>query len=141
MDGTGKRAYPALGCEYFDQLPARHLEEQGVHSVELDITDELRGPGGALHGGLVTMLVDVAGAYCLTRASGQLVATATTSVEYLAAGRVGPVRATGQVMRISANRGVAQVDVVDRGKQNRRIAVALVSVSFLAGDTFVRKAT
>jgi uncharacterized protein (TIGR00369 family) len=134
---TTDRPRAALGCAFFDQLSARHVDEGGEHHVELDITDDLRGPAGSVHGGLVAMLVDVAGAYCLTVASGKLVATASTSVEYLSAGRVGPLRATGEVLRVSANRGVARVRVIDRGKEDRPVAAALVSVSFLAGDDFV----
>jgi uncharacterized protein (TIGR00369 family) len=130
-----------LGCAFFDQLPARHVHEGGLHHIELEITDDLRGPGGAVHGGLITMLVDVAAAVCLAAASGKLVATATTSIEYLAAGRVGPLRATGEVVRVSANRGVARVEIVDRGKEDRPVAAALVSMSFLSGDDFVLTTT
>jgi uncharacterized protein (TIGR00369 family) len=140
VDGMATTEQPraGLGCDFFDQLDARHIaDDDGIH-LDLEITDDLRGPGGAVHGGLVTMLVDVAGAYCLAVASGKLVATATTSIEYLAAGRIGPLRATGEAVRVSANRGVARVEVVDRGKADRPVAVALVSVSFLAGDDFVR---
>jgi uncharacterized protein (TIGR00369 family) len=138
MAGATAASPGRLGCAFFDTLPARHLVGDD-HGIELELTDDLRGPGGALHGGLVTMLVDVAGASCLAAASGRLVATATTSIEYLAAGRVGPIRATGQALRVSASRGVAEIRVVDRGKDDRLMAVALVSVSFLSGDAFVAK--
>ena len=130
-----------FGCEFFDQLPGRHYDEDGLAGIELDARDDLRGPAGSLHGGLVTMLVDIAAATCVTRETGRLVATATTSIEYMSAGRVGPFRATGTVLRATANRGVAEVRVVDHGKDDRLMAVALVSFSFLSGDGFERKTT
>jgi uncharacterized protein (TIGR00369 family) len=128
-----------LGCAFLNQLPARRSAEGSEYAVEIDLTDDLRGPAGSMHGGLVTMLVDVAGATCLAAESGRPLATASTSIEYLSAGRVGPIRATGEVQRVSANRGVAEVRVVDVGKDERLMALALVSVNFLDGDGYVAK--
>jgi uncharacterized protein (TIGR00369 family) len=128
-----------LGCAFLNQLPARRGHDATGYSVEIDLTDDLRGPAGSLHGGLVTMLVDVAGATCLAAESGRPLATASTAIEYLSAGRVGPIRATGQVQRVSPNRGVAEVRVVDVGKDERLMAIALVSVTFLDGDTYAAK--
>jgi uncharacterized protein (TIGR00369 family) len=130
---------PGLGCAFFDELPFRHLECDGEPAVELEINDELRGPAGSVHGGLVSMLVDVAGAGCLAAVSGRLVATADSSIQYLAAGRVGPIRATGRPLRVSDTAGVAEVRVVDVGKDNRLVAVALLGVRFLDGEAFVHK--
>jgi hypothetical protein len=36
---------------------------------------------------------------------------------------------------------VARVEIVDRGKEDRPVAAALVSMSFLAGDDFVPTTT
>jgi uncharacterized protein (TIGR00369 family) len=134
---------PGLGCAFFDQLDFDYVEteQEGASAVELRLTDDLRGPGGSLHGGLVAMLVDVAGAYCLAATSGRLVATAGASIEYLAAGRVGPIRASAMPLRISDTRGVAEVRVIDVGRDGRLMASAFVTVSFLAGDAFVPKTT
>jgi uncharacterized protein (TIGR00369 family) len=126
-----------LGCAFFDQLAHRRFEVDGAPAVEIDITDDLRGPAGSLHGGLVAMLVDVAGATCLTAASQRLVATSSASIQYLAAGRVGPVRATARALRVSDTLGVADVQVVDVGKDNRLMAAAHVTCRFLPGDAFV----
>lgn len=128
-----------LGCPFFDHLDFRSSVENGDAVIELDLRDDLRGPGGSLHGGLVSMLVDVAGAMCLTVESGRLVATASASTQYLAAGRVGPVRATGHVLRISATIGVAEVHVIDVGKDDRLMATAHLTVGFLEGDAFQRR--
>ncbi|HEX3982020.1 MAG TPA: hypothetical protein VHW93_12370, partial [Acidimicrobiales bacterium] len=70
--GTGwiSVAYPAastmaamsMGCPLLDPLPHRSYGDGSAHVVELDITDGIRGPSGAVHGGLVASLVDRAGA-------------------------------------------------------------------------------
>ncbi len=127
-----------LGCEFFNGLQYRRFIVDGEMVVELDITDDLRGPAGSVHGGLLTMLVDVAGATCLSRASGRPVATASTSIQYLSAGRVGPVRAVPKLLRASDTLGVADVQVIDIGKDSRLMAVAHVTCRFLPGEGFVR---
>ncbi len=115
-----------LGCPFFDQLDFRASLDGGDTVIELDVRDDMRGPGGALHGGLVSMLVDVAGAVCLTAESGRLVATANASIQYLAAGRAGPVRATGHALRVSSTIGAAEVRVIDVGKDDRSRARRVV---------------
>jgi len=129
----------ALGCEFFEQLSHRHVEVDGDFGVEIDVTDDMRGPAGSVHGGLVSMLVDVAGASSLTRATGRPVATASTSIQYLAAARTGPLRATGTVLRTSETLGVVDVKVVDAGRDDRLVAAAHVTLRFLSGDGYVRQ--
>jgi acyl-coenzyme A thioesterase PaaI-like protein len=67
------------------------------------------------------------------------VATASTSIQYLAAGRVGPLRATGTVLRASDALGVVDVKVVDAGRDDRLLAAAHVTLRFLSGDGYVRQ--
>ena len=129
----------SLGCEFLDQIPVRRSQDGDEYTVEIDLTDDLRGPAGSMHGGLVTALVDIAAATAVAAVSGRLVATASTSTEYLAAGRVGPIRAIGKVERLSDSRAVAAVRVVDHGKDDRVMALALVGMSFLSGDSYLGK--
>ena len=126
----------SLGCDFLDRIPARRFQGDDGYTVEIDLTDDLRGPAGSMHGGLVTALIDIAAATAVAAVSGRLVATASTSIEYLAAGRVGPIRATGSVERVSDGRAVAAVRVVDHGKDDRVMALALVGMSFLSGDAY-----
>jgi len=128
----------ALGCGFFDQLAHRHVEVDGASAVEIDVADDVRGPSGSVHGGLIAMLVDVAGATAITRATGRPVATASTTIQYLSAGRVGPIRATATVLRASDTLGVADVQVVDVGKDSRLMAAAHVTCRLLPGDGFTR---
>jgi uncharacterized protein (TIGR00369 family) len=128
-----------LGCAFFDQLPHRPVDVDDGFAVEIDVTDDMRGPAGSVHGGLVSMLVDVAAAAAISRATFRPVATASASIQYLAAGRVGPLRATGTVLRASEALGVVDVNVIDVGRDNRLLAVAHVTLRFLSGDGYVRQ--
>jgi len=130
-----------LGCPMLDELPHR-VRLDGDHvTLELDVTDEMRGPSGAVHGGLVASVIDCAGAYAVARASERPVATANTSISYLAAGRVGPLMARASAIRIGSHHGVADVRVCDSGKGDRLVASALVTLSFLSGEAFTARAS
>jgi uncharacterized protein (TIGR00369 family) len=82
-----------MGCPLLDRLPHRSYDEGDAHVVELEITDEMRGPGGAVHGGLIASLADRAGAYAVVRESRRGVVTSSIALSYLSAASVGPVRA------------------------------------------------
>jgi len=109
-------------------------------AVVLDVRDDLRGPAGSLEGGVVSTLADVAGASACAVEAGRLVATEHIAISLLAPGRVGPVRATATVLRSGRRDAVAEVRVVDEGKDNRLMAVALVTVRIL-GDQPTADAT
>ena len=101
--------------------------------VEMQMRDDLRGPAGSLEGGVVSTLADVAGASAAARSVGTaLVATEQISISLLAPGREGPIRATGVTLRVGRHDAVAEVRIVDRGNDNRLMAVALVTVRVLA---------
>jgi uncharacterized protein (TIGR00369 family) len=134
-----RRSTVALGCPLLDELPHRFEVDGERVAVELDITDDMRGPGGAVHGGLVASLIDCAGAVAVARASERLVATANASISYLAAGRVGPLRADASAIRVGSHHGVADVRVCDAGHGDRLVASALVTLSFLPGEAFTRR--
>jgi uncharacterized protein (TIGR00369 family) len=128
-----------LGCVLLDELPHRQTRQGDDIVVELDMRDDMRGPAGSLHGGIVAVLVDCAGASCVAAAGARPVATLQTSIEYLAAARVGPIRAVATLLRASKAFGVADVKVFDVGKDNRLVAAAHVTVSYLEGGGFDRK--
>ncbi len=123
----------SMGCALLDQLPHRTYDDGDAHVVELDITDEIRGPVGAVHGGLIASLVDRAGAYAAVRASGRSVVTSTVSLSYLAAATRGPLRAAAVPLRVGRRQGVIEVRVHDRGHDDLLVATALLTLSFL-GD-------
>jgi len=122
-----------MGTPFQQSLGLRWLagDEPGQIAVELDVGDELRGPAGSLEGGVVSTIADVAGASAGARAVNGLVATQHMSISFLAPGREGPVRATGTPLRVGKSDAVIEVRVVDRGRDDRLIAAALVTVKVI----------
>jgi uncharacterized protein (TIGR00369 family) len=125
-----------MGTPYQQSLGLRWLAGDTADqvAVELDVRDDLRGPAGSLEGGVVSTLVDVAGASTAAMAVKGLVATQQVSVSFLAPGREGPVRATGTPMRVGKTDAVVEVRVVDRGHDDRLMAVGLVTVKVIDPD-------
>jgi uncharacterized protein (TIGR00369 family) len=122
-----------MGTPFQQSLGLRWMagEEPGQIAVELELRDDLKGPAGSLEGGVVSTIADVAGASAGAQAAGGLVATQHMSVSFLAPGRVGPVRATGTPLRVGKTDAVVEVRVIDRGNDDRLIAVALVTVKVI----------
>jgi uncharacterized protein (TIGR00369 family) len=123
-----------MGCPLLDQIPHRSYEVDGAHVVELDIIDEIRSPAGSVHGGLIASLADRAGAYAAVLASQRNVVTSNVALSYLAAATVGPLRAIATTLRIGTQQGVVEVRVHDAGNDNRLVATALLTMSFLPGE-------
>jgi uncharacterized protein (TIGR00369 family) len=94
----------SMGCPLLDRLPHRSYDEGDAHVVELEITDETRSPGGAVHGGLIASLADRAGAYAVVRESGRGVVTSSIALSYLSAASVGPIRAVASAFGSAASR-------------------------------------
>jgi uncharacterized protein (TIGR00369 family) len=124
----------SMGCPLLDQLTHRSFDDDGIHIVELEITDAMRGPGGAVHGGLVASLVDRAGAYAVARDSQRPVATSNVALSYLASANAGPLRAAASTLRIGRRQGVAEVKVYDAGRGDRLVATAVLTLSYLSDD-------
>ncbi|HEV8298969.1 MAG TPA: PaaI family thioesterase [Acidimicrobiales bacterium] len=130
------RLEPSLGCAYFNQLSYRFVAGDADATVEIDVTDDLRGPTGAVHAGVTTLLADVAGSMAIATRTQRAGATSSVSVHCLAAARVGPLRATATMLRASKNSALADVHVVDTGNGDRLVAVAHVTGGLLRGDGY-----
>jgi uncharacterized protein (TIGR00369 family) len=120
---------------FFDHLGLRwNTTDNGAVSVELDIRDDLRGPGGTLQGGIIATLIDVAAASTANLAGAGLVATTDMTIHYMTPGRVGPVRAVGELLH-QGNRGTTvETRVYDTGRQDRFMAIALASFASLSPE-------
>ena len=123
-----------MGCPLLDQIPHRSYDEDGAHVVELDIIDEIRGPSGAVHGGVIASLVDRAGAFAIYQASQRFVATSNVALSYLSAANSGPLRAVATTLRIGRQQGVVEVRVFDSGKGDALVATALMTLSYVSGE-------
>jgi uncharacterized protein (TIGR00369 family) len=121
----------SMGCALLDGLSHRSYDVGDDHVVELEISPDIRGPSGAVHGGLIASLVDRAGAYAAHAASSRTVATSTLSLSFLAAATQGPLRAVATNLRIGRQQGVVEVRVHDAGRDDVLVATALITLSFL----------
>jgi uncharacterized protein (TIGR00369 family) len=122
----------SMGCPLLDQMPNRSFDRGETHVVEVDITDDMRGPSGAVHGGLIASLVDRAGAFAAHRASGRSVATSSVALSYLAAANAGPLQASATMLRSGRRQGVVEVRVHDVGSGGVLVATALLTLSYRA---------
>jgi uncharacterized protein (TIGR00369 family) len=114
---------------FFDHLGLRwDTREDGRVSVEIDLRDDLRGPAGIVQGGVTATLVDVAAATTAALSGTQLMAASELTIHYLTPGKVGPIRAIGELLRSGERVLAAEVRVHDVGSDNRLIAVGLVSM-------------
>jgi uncharacterized protein (TIGR00369 family) len=119
---------------FFEHLALRWTEMGAERvSVEIDIRDGLRGPAGTLQGGVIATLVDVA-ATTAAQGSAGLVATSEMTVHFLAPGRIGPIRAVGELLRSRSGGAAVEVRVYDSGNQDRLMVVALAAFSDLSGS-------
>ena len=92
-----------------------------------------------MHGGLVASLIDCAGASAVAQASKRPPATSNLTVSYLAAGRVGPLRAEAELLRLGQNHGVCSVRVYDNGMEDRFVVTALSPSTSLTDPSSVRR--
>jgi uncharacterized protein (TIGR00369 family) len=86
--------------------------------IEMDNRPDLTNIRGALQGGLVTTLIDIAAGRLAERHVGpdQSVTTADLNVHFLAPVVVGPARAEATIVRAGKRLIVTAVDVIDVGR-------------------------
>jgi uncharacterized protein (TIGR00369 family) len=117
---------------FFEHLGLRwNMVDASRVSVEIDLRDDLRGPAGSLQGGVIATLVDVAAASTAALTGTSFVATTDMTIHYLAPGKVGPVRAVGELLRSGARGFTVEARVYDSGMDNRLMAVALAAFASL----------
>lgn len=117
----------------FAQLNFRDVEESDERMViELDNRPDLTNRRGALQGGLVATLIDVAAGRLADRrvGPGRDVTTADMTVHFLAPVLDGPARAEATVVRAGRRLSVIAVDVIDVAR-DRLAARATLSFAVL----------
>jgi len=101
------------------QLGMRDVVESDERLIiEMDNRPDLTNIRGALQGGLVTTLIDIAAGRLAERHVGpdQSVTTADLNVHFLAPVVVGPARAEATIVRAGKRLIVTAVDVIDVGR-------------------------
>jgi len=93
--------------------------------VELEMSGYVRNSFGALQGGAVALLADVAGELVARACTGNHLATSDLAICYLAQGKVGPFRTRVTVIRTTPDTTLARVEVIDTGADDRLLAIAM----------------
>jgi len=93
--------------------------------VEVELLDYLKNSFGALQGGTVSILAEVAGECAGQAVSSKPLLTRNLRIQYLSQGRVGPFRTRARVLYESGDSVLTRVEVVDCGDDNRLVAIAL----------------
>jgi uncharacterized protein (TIGR00369 family) len=94
----------------------------------VDLRSDLINNAGMLQGGIVATIIDCAGGIAASRATDSMKTfTADMNIHFLSAGRVGPVRAVGTVLRQGRTSVVTEVRVYDVGADGRLMSVATLT--------------
>lgn len=116
-----------------DQMGFRDIEENDERLIiEMDNRPDLANIRGALQGGLIATLIDIAAGRLAGRhvGPGHDVTTADMNVHYLAPIATGPARAVATVVRAGTRLIITSVDVTDAGR-DRLAARATLSFAVL----------
>ena len=111
-----------LRTPIIDALGAR-IVDAAAGVIDVPVTDWGRNSLGAMQGGVVAMVADIAAETALRSASPEPLAVSDLQVTYLGFGRVGPVRSCVEVLGVEPGRGTARVELVDAGAEQRLMTV------------------
>ncbi len=104
-------------------------ETVDARTLVMPLAEHLRNPWGILHGGATAALVDAAAEHAAgEHAAGAALRTADIVLHFLAPGRVGPVEARVEIVGDRPDGRVVEVSVHDRGADDRRVVVAVVTL-------------
>jgi uncharacterized protein (TIGR00369 family) len=119
-----------------EKLPARFAEAVGLRvldaakgAVEIALVPYVHNSVGALQGGLVVTLADLAAESAGRALLARDVVTTDLSVHFLALGREGPVRSRASLLRHDDTGALFSVELHDAGSEERLAAVATARVA------------
>jgi uncharacterized protein (TIGR00369 family) len=136
-DDGAQLAPPTLG-ELFKQIGIRPGARHGEFAMTLPVSPQVVNPAGAVQGGLVATLVDVAGGqFGLDYLQdGTTMTTADLFIRYLRPIRQGSAFAVPRMLRKSRRALVMQVDVYGDGDDDEQLlATATVNFAVVDGAT------
>jgi uncharacterized protein (TIGR00369 family) len=113
-----------LNRSYRDAAGVRVLDP-GAGVAELEMKDYVRNSLQVLQGGMIAILADVAGEIAARTATDKPLTTSDLAIHYLSQGKRGPFRTRTRVLRTTDDTALTRVEVIDRGVEDRVIAVAM----------------
>ena len=90
-------------------------QSDGTSVVAVDAVDEHLNPNGAVHGGLLATMIDVAMGTAVATTGGQSPVTVSLAVTYLEPGRPGRLEARARVLKRGKRLMVVEAEVVQEG--------------------------
>jgi len=113
-----------LSRHYLDEVGLQILDE-AAGIVEIKMTDYIRNSFGAIQGGIVALLADIAGQCAARAATGQPLITKDLTLHYLSQGKVGPFLTRARMLRKTGDTALTRVELVDRGANDRLLMLGL----------------
>jgi acyl-coenzyme A thioesterase PaaI-like protein len=104
-------------------------EAAGV--VEIAMSDYVRNAFHGIHGGMYGLLADVAGQSAARVVARRHLITSDLSIHYLSMGKVGPFYTRTRVERATGDSVVTRVEILDKGKDDLLMAVAINTATML----------
>ena len=106
------------------ELAGCHVVDAARGRVEVELTDVLRNPAGAMQGAMVALVGEVAAEVLVTHHTGVQHVVTDLDVRYLAMGRVGPIVSSAALVGLP-EAGTVHVELRDRGNGDRVITAVL----------------
>lgn len=115
-----------------EHVQVARSDEPGAPSWTIPLLERNRNGYGGLHGGVATVLVDVAASGAVAEASGRAARTLSAAVRYLSPSRQGPIVARPAVLRVDEATGTAVVAVCVEDAKGRTTIIADVHVALVS---------
>jgi len=115
---------PGLSQHLLDKAGLRVIDE-AVGVVELNMSEYVRNYFGALEGGMVALMADVAGQCAARTIAHKPMTTADLAICYLSQGKVGPFCTRTKVLRTTEDSVLTRVGIFDRGADDLLMSVAM----------------
>jgi uncharacterized protein (TIGR00369 family) len=133
----GQQMAPPTLSELFSQIGIRPGARNGEFAMTLPVSPQVVNTSGALQGGLVATLVDVAGGqFGLDYLQeGTTMTTADLFIRYLRPIRQGAAYAVPRMLRSGRRAMVMQIDVYGDGNDDDLLATATVNFAVINGAT------
>jgi uncharacterized protein (TIGR00369 family) len=135
LDTGGVRVHGLQPGHAFEAFEWRVVaNEEGDWVMHMEVTPQVVNTAGALQGGLLATLIDsVAGMSVLQGdATNGRPTTSDMQISFIAAAKLGPVRAVAHVLHRGRRSAVVRVDVRDLGAGGRHVATATLRFAFMS---------
>jgi uncharacterized protein (TIGR00369 family) len=111
--------------ESFRDAAGVQVLDQGAGVVELELREYVRNSVRVLQGGMIAVLAEAAGEMAAGTAAGKPMVSKDLAIQYLSQGKKGPFRTRTRVLRTTDDTALTRVEVIDRGMEDRLIALVL----------------